>query len=195
MVDESQKASGDSQHDIRDIQVKDSVSYDSHKKLLGEKKALQTKFEHMQTEIESHRQDKLSAEGKKDDVITSLRKQLDDKSKEAKELKNNFAWNTIQGQIKNEASAQGCVNPNKLIKLLSKYQIGGIEIDDEFNVNVTDLTKLISDAKKEHSDIGLFSERKINVSDVQGKAPKPKTKGFDDMTQEELTEELKKLES
>jgi hypothetical protein len=197
MDNESQKASGGSHDNISDISAKDSVSYESHKKLLGEKKNLQTKFEQMQAEIESFRQEKMSAEGKKDDVINSLRQQLEERTKEAKELKNNFAWNTVQTQIKNEASAKGCVNPDKLIRLLSKEEINGIEIDESFNVNHQDLSKLIENAKKEHSDIGLFSERKINVNDVTGKQTdfKPKQKAYEDMTTEELEAELRKQES
>ena len=196
-VVESQKASGDSQTNVSDVNVNDSVSYDTHKKLLGEKKNLQTKFEQMQAEIESFRQEKMSAEGKKDDVINSLRQQLDERTREAKELKNNFAWNTVQSQIKNEASANGCVNPDKLIRLLSKEEINGIEIDESFNVNRQDLSKLIENAKKEHSDIGLFSERKINVNDVTGKQKefKPKQKSYDEMSVEELEAELEKQES
>lgn len=197
MDNESQKASGGSQDNISDINVKDSVSYESHKKLLGEKKGLQTKFEAMQAELNSFRDDKLSAEGKKDDVINSLREQLNISQKESKELKSNFAWNTVKTQIKNEASVKGCVNPNKLIKLLSKEEISGIEIDDNFNVNAQDLSKLIENAKKEHSDIGLFSAKIINVNDVTGKQKdfKPKQKSYDDMTDEELEAELKKQES
>lgn len=196
MDNESQNASGNSQDNISDVNVKDSVSYESHKKLLGEKKNLQTKFEQMQTELTSFRDDKLSAEGKKDDVINSLRQQLKEKTTEAKELKTSFAWNTVQAQIKNEASAKGCKNPNKLIKLLSKDDIGGIEIDDNFNVNAQDLTKLIETAKKEHADIGLFSEKVLNINDVTGKQKviKPKTKSPSDMTKEELEEAIKNAE-
>tara|TARA_R110002167_G_scaffold198805_4_gene401935 strand:- start:3471 stop:4064 length:594 start_codon:yes stop_codon:yes gene_type:complete len=197
MDNESLNASGNSQENISDVIVKDSVSYESHKKLLGEKKGLQTKFEAMQAELNSFRDDKLSAEGKKDDVINSLREQLGVSQQESKELKTNFAWNTVKAQIKNEASAKGCVNPNKLIKLLSKEEISGIEIDDNFNVNTQDLSKLIENAKKEHSDIGLFSAKTINVNDVPGaqKDFKPKQKAYEDMTDKELDAELKKQES
>lgn len=197
MESESQKAGGGSQEKVSDKSGNnDSVAYETYKKVLGEKKHTQSKLQEMEERIKRYEHDKLEAEGKKDDVISSLRKELEKRDQETKELKSNFAWNTIESQIKNEASAKGCVNPNKLIKLLSKEEINGIEVDDHFRVNTDDLGKLIDNAKKEHSDIGLFSEKKVNINDVPGKQTdfKPKQKAYEDMTDEELEAELRKQE-
>ena len=197
MVDESQNAGGNSQTDGGAApEKKDVVAYDSYDKAVREKKAMQSKLQDAQEKLTKYEQDLLAAEGKKDDVIKSLRDQLEQSNSKLKETTSTFAWNTVQGQIKTEAKANGCVNPDKLIRLLSPEKLKAIEVDDNYNVNGDDLKRIIEEAKAEHSDIGLFSQRKATVHDVPGNAViDTKQVPMDKMTSEQIIAELKKLEN
>lgn len=171
----------------------DQVAYETYKKVLGEKKKRDAEIAEMREKVAMFEQAKLEAEGKKDDVISSLRSELVKVKEESESTKRNFVWSSVQNQLKSAAAAQGCVNPDKFVKLLDMDQVKALEIDDStFKVNNDDLSRLIEGAKKDHADIQLFKSKKVNVNDIpSGKGnlgDKPKT--LKEMSHDELKAEL-----
>ncbi len=168
----------------------DTVSYDSHKKLLIEKKNLQAKFQEQQAELDKFKQSELEATGKHEELISSLRDQLSESQNEAKELKSSFAWKTVKGQIENEALNQGCVNTSAFVKLMSKDDLKSIEVDNDFNVNADDLKRVVEQNKSSFKDIGLFKKEKVNVNDVTSSNTRPPAKPLDELSKDELIAKL-----
>ena len=144
----------------------DKVAYASFKRAVDEKKRFQAELNKVQDKLKLHEQDKAQNEGRKDDVINELRKELGETKKSLETKDKSYAYNVLSGQIKTEALKQGCVNPEKLIRLLDPSELKGIEVDEDFFVNTDDLQRLIGKAKEEHSDIGLFKNKHVNINDV-----------------------------
>ena len=64
-------------------------------------------------------------------------------------------------------------------------KLKGIELGEDYTVNADDLQRIISKAKDEHSDIGLFKKSSINVNDV---TPNMSNKSLNEMSSDELKE-------
>ena len=192
MEEQGQVASGETQEQVSDSQeTKGSeVSYDSYRKLLGEKKKVQSELVALREKVETFEHEKLSSEGRKEEVIQSLRDQLSETKNALRETKQTFAWNSVESQIKQAAVNAGCVAPDKLVRLMGQEELKSLDITDDFRVNSDDLNSLIARAKKDHEDIGLFGKKKVNVNDVQG-VNKIKSKKIEEMSTEELVAKLK----
>ena len=193
MEEQGQVASGETQEQVSDShETKDNVSYDSYRKLLGEKKKAQSELMALREQVDSFKQEKMSSEGRKDEVIQSLRDQLNETKNVLKETKQTFAWNSVESQIKQAAIKAGCVAPDKLVRLMGQEELKALDINDNFQVNAEDLGALINKAKQEHQDIGLFGRKTVNVNDVQG-VNKIKTKSINELTTDEIVARLKEL--
>lgn len=189
-VEAQDNASGKSRDDM--------VSHKSYLKVLGEKKKRDQEVLELRDRLESIEQAKLEAEGNKDEVISNLKNKLSTVETEYKSFKEFTFMDKINSQIKSEAKEQGCVNPDKFLKLLGQDQISSLTITqtgDSFSVDKDDLLSLMEDAKKEHSDIGLFKPKKINVTDMPSGKGKfgDKPKSLENMSKEEILKELEKL--
>lgn len=193
MEKEEKKASGDSDIVSNDDKgrTEDSVSYESHRKLLIEKKNLQARFQKLESELEGFKQSDLEAKGKQTELIESLRNQLSETKKESQEIRSKFAWNTLRSQIEREAINQGCINTNAFVKLMSKDDFNSIEVDDNFNVNSDDLKRIVEKNKADYKDIGLFKKEKVNVNDISTNETKAPPKPLTELSKDELIQLLK----
>lgn len=171
----------------------DKVAYATYSKVMGTLKKREAQLEDLQAKLEGIELQKQQDEGNKDEVIATLRKRLDETESEKKQLKHNYAWNSIEGQIKAKAVEAGCVNPEKLIRLLPDEDLKAIEVDDSFRVNSDDLGRLIEKAKKDNSDIGLFGRRKANINDGPAGVPNFGSKKVEEMSATELKKLIKSL--
>lgn len=194
-MEENQNASGSQEQVSDNSSGEDKVAYETYKKTLSEVKRERAEKRELLEKLQAIELEKQQANGDKDKVIETLRTKLNEVTTEAKKIEKNYVWNTIQGQIKNEAISQGCVNPDKLIKLMSKDDLSSVEIDDHFNVNRDDLTRLMDEAKKQHSDIGLFKSKKSEVHDVTShNIPKTPVKSKDELSKDEIKQQLRNME-
>jgi hypothetical protein len=199
MSEENQNPSGETQEvsDVQEQETKktnDTVAYSTYSKVLGEKKKMQEQLGDAMKRLEQIELEKKQADGNKDEVIQQLRSKLEEAENGQQKLKHQYAWTTLEGQIKSAAAQKGCVNPDKLIRLLDENDLKAIEVDDSFKVNNDDLDRLLDKAKKDHSDIGLFGKKQVNVNDVTPKPVKHKEKKVEEMTASELKEYIKTLE-
>lgn len=174
----------------------DVVSYATHRKLLSERKKDVEKLRRYESELEQFRQDKLSDEGKKDEVIDALRKQVSELGDKYQLSTNRFAKTTVSEQIKSALKAQGCINPDKAMRLMEVDDLNSIEVDDSYNVNSEDLSRVIDKFQKENEDLPLFNK----VSGVKDLTPTNRVeykeeKSFNNMTSDELVNEAKKMGS
>lgn len=139
-------SSGDNQgQENKEPVVQNSVSYESHKKLLAEKKRVQAQLEELNSKFSQLSNEKLEAEGNKDKLIERLREEATTFKSENQKLKQTWAFDKVSGQFMSEAAKLGCKDPSALVKLLD---FGDIDIDDRFQVNADDMKYKLEQAKK-----------------------------------------------
>jgi len=188
---ESQGGDATTQKKIDDLPEKKtgSVSYDTYDRVLKGRKRVDSELSDLKAQLADIEQGKAIAEGRKDDVIKSLREENNSIKTNLKEVKKNYAWNSVESQIVNEAVKQGCVNPTKLIRLLDREDLEGIEVSDDFSVNKEDLVRLVEKSKQENSDIGLFGKKTVNVNHAVPKIPNGKSSN--ELSKEDLINLIK----
>ena len=119
MSEDSKGASGATNEASGDVQDKasqtttdnksDVVAYETHKKLLAEKKSLQARFEAEMAEKQKLLEEKLTVEGKKDELIESYKKKLNDYEQRTKKVVGSFSERLLQSAISTEATKEGVV--------------------------------------------------------------------------------------
>ena len=176
-------------------QKDDLIPYSTYQKALNEKRNALAKAGEVREELDRLKQNELLADGKKDDVIDALRKQLAEVKEEYGSKTKAYATTTVKGQIKDALLRKGCVSPDKALRLMEADDLNSIQLDDNFLVNHEDLTRVIDKFQKENEDLPLFNR----VSGVNDLTPtnqveyKEKPKDFSEMSKEELLEEAKSL--
>ena len=163
---------------------KDKVSYDTYKKLLGEKKKRDAELSELSKKLKSFEEKELEQTGKHSELIDSLRSQLKEKEETLSKLQGDLearekreAWNTVSSQIKEAALKEGCINPDKLLKLFDKNDLKALEVVEEsgsVKVHSDDLKRLMEKARKENDF--LFKKSVTNIADVTPKVTKEKPK-------------------
>lgn len=177
-VEQSAKARGEA------VILKDSVSIESHQKLLREKKTFQAKAQELEStksQLEQRlaelEQEKDLASGNKDKVIDEQKKKIDALSSEFEKTKQTYVYKTITSEIKREALRYGCKDPEKLLRLIADEDMRGLEITDDYSISKESLSSLMEKVKKE--EYFLFdSSNKAVAAGLPGKKMldgKPKT--------------------
>ena len=159
-----------------------------NRELLNEKKALATKIAELESLQKEAQNQKLEAEGRKDELIKSLREENKEIKSKLSKTQQSYNWTTVSNQIKEAAAGKGCKDPNALLKLLGSDDLNAIEVDENFNVNQEDLDRVLDKASKQFSNIGLFGS-KVKVDDVIPSSVIPQ-KSHGEMSRDELKQQL-----
>lgn len=170
----------------------DKVSYETYKKTVGEIKALKRQLKEATDKLGSAENDRLSAEGKKDELIAKLRGDNEKLTKGQKELLNNFVGSSLENQVREVAAGMGCVDVEAVGKLID---LSDIEVDTKtFKADKDAITEALGGLKK--SKPYLFNKV---APKVNGKMPSGAGQGQDgkksikEMSTKELWAELKAL--
>lgn len=155
-VGQSDEASGKAENAKKDV-----VAYDSYQKVLDEKKRVQESAMKAHQTIERLQQEKLSAEGKKDELISVLQEKVNGLETKIEKTGKNYAWNTLTGAIKREAIKNGCTDADKLIKLMGDADLKSITIGEDFSIESESLKTVIEKNKKENFFLFKDSNKKI----------------------------------
>jgi uncharacterized protein YjbJ (UPF0337 family) len=142
--------------------TKDNVAYDTHRKLLGEKKQVQSQLQEAMTRLETLEQEKLSAEGKKDELITTVQKKLTEANDKLKKVVGAFQYRAVSNKFVEKARAEGCLKPEKLMQLADLSQIE-VDVDNDFSVSDESVSSIIEGLKKEVPF--FFQKNNITVID------------------------------
>jgi hypothetical protein len=174
---------------------KDSVSYDTYRKTLSEVKKLKEQLRGMDdlaTRLKDMEQDKMSAEGKKDEVITTLKAELEKTKKSEKSVFQRFAYKSLGDQVRVEATKQGCVDPEALMRLAD---LNDVEIDSEtFEADQEKLAQIVSEIKASKPYMFSKGGPKINSSLPNGSGG-PQTSKPKDISKMSIGEIREKLDS
>lgn len=128
-------------------------------KLLGENKKLKAQALEFQRLAESAQQEKLQAEGKKDELIAALKKEKDLLNQKVVGTHSAFASRVIHGELKAEAAKYGCVSLEDFVRLVD---IDSMEVDDNYNPDPERVKSLVQEAIKTRPF--LFSKAAPNIN-------------------------------
>jgi hypothetical protein len=155
-VDQANKASGDD-----GSANKDSVSHESFLKVVGEKKKVQERASSMEAELQTLREEKLKREGKTTELLTAKEQRIQELESRISKSEKAYAWKTLTGEIKREASKAGCTNPDKLIRLMDDEDLSSINVGEDFSIDGDSLKRVIEKNKKDNSFLFSSSSKKI----------------------------------
>lgn len=139
----------------------DGIAYDSYKKAVNQYKKANDRIAELESALQSYEQDKLQSEGKKDEVIHSLKKQLGELQESHRKSQASYTWNVVGAQIKSELATRGVKNPDKALKYaksVHKDDLATIGVDDQYNVDSTDLSRFVDKFLMENQDMGFVSK-------------------------------------
>jgi predicted nuclease with TOPRIM domain len=157
-----------------------------NRELLGKLKEAGEKMKEMEKQLYALKSEKLSAEGKKDELIESLKEQVTNLKKREEEL----IWKAVSRQVGIEATKRGCKNVDTLMKVVD---FKNVTLDtDSFSMAQEDINMILDRAVKEH-DYLFDSGSKAPKDGGVGKNPEPPAKNIKEMTTKELLEHYKKL--
>lgn len=128
--------------------VKNSVQYETYKKTLGQAKKFKEQAENFQAKLLELEQGKLEADGKKDQLITSLRTQNRELDSKLKGAVGSFASSKGMSAIVSEAVKAGCTQ-TKLLEKLVQEKIGDLDFDEAFNPDMEQVKLLVDEARNE----------------------------------------------
>jgi len=190
MSKEQSTADGD-QNNVDDNNSGDSkgkVAYESYDKVVRDNRKLQSRLKELESSLgenlkrlDDFEKAELEKQGKKDELIEKLKKELDDKAAKLKEKDSAFAYRSLTEQIKNEAEKMGCVSSTKLLKLINKDDLVGIKLDSNYSADKEAIKRMLDKAKEDHADIALFGIKQTSVNDVVPGAQSAKRIGKDDL--------------
>jgi small-conductance mechanosensitive channel len=166
-----------------------------NKELLGTLKQIKTEAEELKAWKKEQELKEQQAKGDLEGVINKLREENNTLKGELNDTRKGYASKSIEDQIKQAAISKGCVNADKLMRLLTKDQLSTVQVGDDFRVNNDDLGRLVEELEKEHSDIGLFKKQNVNINHVTGDLKKGMSsdKRIEKMTANEYMEYIKTL--
>lgn len=173
----------------------DVVKYETYKKVLAEKKSRDERLSQMETKLKAYEQRDLEHKGNYEEVVTSLREQVSDLQTQVKSRDEAYVMSKVESAIKTKALEAGCVNPDKLMRLLDNERIRSLEVNDKYEVSAQDVDYLITEAAKDNDF--LFKKSKANVVDGSpvDKPYQAAEKSVDKMSQNELEDEIRRLHS
>jgi DNA repair exonuclease SbcCD ATPase subunit len=147
------------------VAKEESVSYEAYRKLLGQRKADQDRLKELESRFQNVEESKLESEGKKDELVNSLRSRLEEKEKNLQSVQQKYAMTTLTDQLKSKAIQMGCkpAYADKLIRLMDSNDLKSIQVDDNYRVNMQDLEVVLDKAKKEVPD---FFGKVVSIADA-----------------------------
>lgn len=166
----------------------DTVKYDTYKRTLGEAKKYKSQLEELQERLSSLEQEKLQAEGNKDELIESLKKEVNQWKGKATKAVSSFARSKVHEAMMREASKAGCQDPELVLRAYAS-DIDEIDFDDQFNPDVDQLKTTLERVRQERPYLFGKEAPKIGSHQVKtGSVSSDNKKPVSKMTEEELLE-------
>lgn len=146
---------------ITDDVSKKTVQFDTYSRVFKKLKTTETAFAALNERIQAMEQDKLEAEGNKDQLIDSLRKEVTETKIKLKTTVGSVARSQAMNAIIDEAVKAGCNSPDIITKFVED-QIDTLDFNDDFTPDREQVKLLVADAK-ERAPI-LFSKEASKIA-------------------------------
>lgn len=142
----------------------DGIAYDTYRKAVSQYKKASEKIAELETQLSAVAQEKMQAEGKKDELINALRKQTQELEAKYKQSQASYTWNVVGAQIKAELAARGVSNPEKALhyaKAVHRDDLATIQVGEDYTVERNDLQRFVDKFLNENQDMGFVSRVKV----------------------------------
>jgi hypothetical protein len=146
---------------------KDVVAYESHAKLLKQKKARDQEVLSLKSQIDQLQEGKDLADGNKDKVIEAQRSKITELEKRTIKQENAYGWNIVSGQIESALLDKGVRNPKKALayaRATMSDEIALLRADDNYNIEKEDVGRFVDTFLSGNSDMGFVGP--VSVSDT-----------------------------
>jgi hypothetical protein len=172
----------------------DKVKYSTYQKVLAEKKSMQEKYQSMTDKLAQMENEKLSAEGKKDELIKRLTEERDGFKQKLTGSVKAFARQITSGQVKQLATQMGCVDSDAILALYQD-KIDAVETDDNFNLSTDAVKAVLEEAKQQKPYLFQKASPKLDTGANAGAGDiKEKAKDYSKMSADELKKEIDKID-
>lgn len=145
----------------------DGIAYETHRKALAQRARLKEEREQLSKELESYKQREMESQGKYQELVEAQRKRISELEEKTKQMSTSYQWNVIGAQIKSEFASRGVKAPDKALKYAvaaHKDDLNTIEVDDQYNVNSSDLKRFVDKFLTDNQEMGFVS--KVGVRDL-----------------------------
>lgn len=161
---------------------KDSVAYETYRKVLGEKKKRDEQIAEMQAKLEAIEQDKMAEQGKYQELADTWKTKAIEHETTLKQLQSNYAVKSVTDQIEREAMKAGCTNTEKLMRLVDIDALTD-HVGEGFKVDGTALKEFVEKAKVDNDF--LFSVKGPGIKDGVPAKVETQKKGLESMSLDE----------
>lgn len=175
---------------------KDVVAYESHAKLLNQKKQRDKENAELRSQVEKLQEGSLLNEGKKDEVITAQRKKISELEARTAKQENVYGWNIVSSQIESALLDRGVRNPKKALAYARSTMADDIkllEADENYNIKKEDVDRFADKFLVDNSDMGFVGQ--VSVSDTNPNnnvLPPTEKPSLESMTEDQLDAALMK---
>jgi hypothetical protein len=114
-------------------------------RLLGEKKKEQEKRRELESRLTALEQEKLEAEGNKEELIKALKAQVGEVTRKYNQATVNYAEKLVSAQITQKAKDFGCIDTELLTKAID---INELEVGEDFSVDSQTLESQLLEIRK-----------------------------------------------
>lgn len=158
---------------------KDSVAYETYRKVLGEKKKRDEQIAEMQSRLEAIEQEKMAEQGKFQELADTWKSKAIEHENNLKQLQSNYALKSVTDQIEREAMKAGCTNTEKLMRLVNIEDLTD-SVGEGFKVDSTALKEFVEKAKVDNDF--LFSVKGPGIKDGVPAKVETEKKGLESMS-------------
>ncbi|MCA9313776.1 hypothetical protein KDA08_05705 [Candidatus Saccharibacteria bacterium] len=145
VIDPKSSAQDSDVSDISNLEKKDTVAYETYQRTLSESKKAKSQAAELKAKLEQYEQEKLMAEGKKDEVISKLKKDYEDVYGQLKKTKEEIAYSAVFNQVEKKAIELGCIDTDALTKLVD---FTGLDVGEGNKVSAQSLEMVLGKAKE-----------------------------------------------
>jgi hypothetical protein len=130
------------------------------KKLLGEKKKVQSENDELKKRLQEFEQKDLESKGKQSELIDSLRKDLRLKEEKLSQTIQTYSQGIVSGKLREELVKQGCLDVDLLVGSINLKEIE-VDPDNNWSVNQDDLQRVVQEKIQKHQTLFRKSAPKV----------------------------------
>lgn len=134
-----------------------------NREILQEKKRREQELKEAREKLSEFEKKELERKGNFEEALKKEREEREKLQQELEKKDQTYAYTSVTGQIKQMAAQEGCLDPEKLIRLAGEEDLDLVEYDDSYNVDKNSLKFFIDKMKKENEF--MFSRKGSSARD------------------------------